>query len=1846
MMKFTFLLLFAVFSQISIQAHEPTPGEVVLHLDSIAQVSCFEGNDGAVFISVLDGTAPFSFQWSNGDTTQHIANLTAGVYSVTVEDADGDIATLEGIQITQPAELNVSPVHVELPGCAGQAGSIEVAVEGGTPGYELTWNTGQNTTTIAELEPGFYELTATDANGCTTVFSLNLEPDYPTASLLADGNITCSHPVATLDGSASSQGEAFVFAWTAEDGGRFISPTNSLLVWVDAGGTYSLAIVNTLNGCATTATWELSVDTIPPVVDAGPDLEIPCSNSEVTLSGAGSTGPSFSHTWTAANGGQVIEGENTLSPLIKGAGTYVLTTTHLDSGCTNSDTMTVTSTVASPTLAVEGGVLTCLVQEIQLVATTNTADALFFWTGPNSFSSDEPSPVVTVPGEYLLTIVDTLTTCTAEAAAEVSDNTMPPSLEVIGGNLTCTNAEVTLAAVTGSEELVYAWSGPNGFGSNEQNPVVSEAGEYTLEATDTLTGCVAVAIATVGHDTLVPTADAGAGVTLSCAVPSALLDGSASSQGDDFAYLWTTEDGLLLSGQETLTPEVGSAGIYTLSVTNAANGCTASSQVVVDEDTTAPEVEATGGVITCFEPSIQLTGIFDTTHVSFAWEGPNGFTSDERNPVVNAGGNYLLVVTDTLNGCQGIATAAVIAYTDAPVLSLSTNDTITCSVTEATITVSAQLPDVVYSWSGPNGYQSGDSVITVSTPGIYTVLAIELTYGCVALDSITLEENLLPPTAVAGENLFLDCHLSSGFFDGTLSSQGSNFIYNWTTEQGNILSGDDTLTPEVDAEGLYTLTVTNTDNGCTSTDTAQVVQIAPVAVEISEAENVSCHGGADGSATVVATGGVGDFTYAWSSGSLDATAGGLIVGNYTVTVADGSNCTAEATVSIAQPDILTANAIATAQSLAGVDDGTATAYPTGGTPPYSFAWSNGETTQAISGLAPGAYTITMTDAKGCQAVETVNVNAFDCILGGAISTADASCAGSADGSAAIVLENAVAPLQFVWSNGDSLEVAANLSAGLYQVSITDSTNCAIVLTASISEPSPIVVSELSHTNLACPADQNGSVSLAANGGAQPYSFSWFDGTEGATINGLGLGDYEAFVTDGNGCELTYVVTISYDDSEPPTLLLSDLIVELDENGFTGLTAEMFDAGSFDNCGIEVWSVSPNHFDCSQTGVQTATVTATDAFGNTSSAEVSVMVLDTQSPVLLCPDDIVVSACNAEVFYTLPEVTDNCPVDEAQIQLTEGLPSGADFPTGITTQTYTYTDGSGNSGECSFTVEVLEALEATYVQSDISCTGSCDGSIQLVLSNGIAPYQILWSNSETGATLSGLCAGGYTATITDNSGCSLELSLEIAEPEALAIGILHVAGPDCPEDPTGEINAAAAGGVLPYEFLWSNGASSATADGLLPGIYTLVITDANGCSASLDVPVVATDTTPPVLILKDAVTVQLDENGSVTLESSLFDAGSQDNCAIAAWVFSPASFDCADLGTHAVTIIVTDSNGNAAFEVVQVTVEDKVAPTLTCPANILAGYCNPTVPFLLPAISDNCSPDPQHLLQTEGLPLGATFPTGITTQAFSYTDAGGNTATCSFTVTVATAVEATATVDNVTCFGACDGKITLAINGGTSPFSFAWSNGQTGSSATGLCAEAFSVSITDALSCLHVLTAEVTQPTPLQLLVGLVNNDLDGASQGDVFISVSGGTAPYTYQWLRNGQNFATTEDLVNIPAGEYTVTVRDANGCEILSTSITVENISGTTELAWADQLHLLPNPASDWVYLSFENAPTQEVDVAFLDAAGRLAGTAKIAAGQNNARLETAGLAPGFYTVQLRTSIGVVNKRLVVSRL
>ncbi|MBK9627783.1 MAG: hypothetical protein IPO56_08815 [Flavobacteriales bacterium] len=312
-----------------------------------------------------------------------------------------------------------------------------------------------------------------------------------------------------------------------------------------------------------------------------------------------------------------------------------------------------------------------------------TGNGSFAWTGPNGFTSSAQNPTVGMAGTYNLTVTGT-NGCTSTASAMVEQDDEVPGASAQGGTLNCTISEIMLV---GTGNGSFAWSGPNGFTSTAQNPTVGMAGTYNLIVTGA-NGCTSTASAVVEQDDEVPGASAQGG-TLNCTISEIMLVGTGNG-----SFAWTGPNGFTSTAQN---PTVGMAGTYNLTVTGA-NGCTSTASAVVEQDDEVPGASAQGGTLNCTISEIMLVG---TGNGSFAWTGPNGFTSTEQNPTVNAAGTYNLTVTGA-NGCTSTASAVVEQDDEVPGASAQ-GGTLNCTISEIMLVGTGNGS---FAWSGPNGFTS------------------------------------------------------------------------------------------------------------------------------------------------------------------------------------------------------------------------------------------------------------------------------------------------------------------------------------------------------------------------------------------------------------------------------------------------------------------------------------------------------------------------------------------------------------------------------------------------------------------------------------------------------------------------------------------------------------------------------------------------------------------------------------------------------------------------------------------------------------------------------------------------------------------------------------------------------------------------------------------------------------------------------------------------------------------------------------------------------------------------------------------------------------------------------------
>jgi hypothetical protein len=344
-------------------------------------------------------------------------------------------------------------------------------------------------------------------------------------------------------------------------------------------------------------------------------------------------------------------------------------------------------------------------------------------------------------------------------------------------------------------------------------------------------------------------------------------------------------------------------------------------------------------------------------------------------------------------------------------------------------------------------------------------------------------------------------------------------------------------------------------NGCQFTNSYTLTQPTPLVSSVSSptyacGTNISCNGAADGSIDLSAQGGNDclPYSYLWSNGATTEDVSGLTAGTYSVTVTDDGGCQTVSTITLTEPAPLAGTVQLSVYacgyniSCQGESDGSIDLSATGGATcqPYAYLWSTGATTEDVSGLAAGTYSVTITDVNGCTISYTYTLTEPAKLVSPGVRSVFAcgyhvSCFGAADGS--INLNPAggadCQPYSYVWSNGATTEDLNNLTAGTYSVTVTDVNGCSANTTFTLLQPNPVMTTGTQSIyncgyNVSCNGASDGSINLTATGGAdcQSYSYLWSNGATTEDLNNIPAGTYSVTVTDANGCFATQSFTLT------------------------------------------------------------------------------------------------------------------------------------------------------------------------------------------------------------------------------------------------------------------------------------------------------------------------------------------------------------------------------------------------------------------------------------------------------------------------------------------------------------------------------------------------------------------------------------------------------------------------------------------------------------------------------------------------------------------------------------------------
>lgn len=622
----------------------------------------------------------------------------------------------------------------------------------------------------------------------------------------------------------------------------------------------------------------------------------------------------------------------------------------------------------------------------------------------------------------------------------------------------------------------------------------------------------------------------------------------------------------------------------------------------------------------------------------------------------------------------------------------------------------------------------------------------------------------------------------------------------------------------------------------------------------------SCTGPTQGSITVVPYGptNINDYNIVMNPGNVTGTTfNNLPVGTYTITI-DGTNtgggffidrgtgyvdqglakCHSVITVTITQPQILSAIATNSKPGTCGLPNGEVSVNTTGGTGTKTYLWApGGSTAQTVSNLVAGIYTVTVTDGMGCTSVSTATIANQGAITATMGPPVNVNCAGGNTGSATVTVGNGTANYNYSWSNSFSTNLptttntVSSLTAGGYTVTVTDNNGCTATSSVTITEPAALNVPTPTTTTAFC-GQNTGSVSVATpTGGTGPYSYSWTGGALTQTASNLAAGPYTVTVTDNNGCTATTSATITGTGSASVIITSFNAATCFGANNGNATASGSGGSGTF------TYSWSSGQKTASVTGLAPGTYTVTLNSGG---------CLDSITVTINEPPDLVVSATGT-----------TAPCGNATGQVSVNNPSGGTgaytyiwSPGGAVSQTvnnllardYTVTvkDANGCSKTATTTVTDVPGPSITAdPPTNVTCKGATTGSVSAAPVGGTSPYNFTWNTNpvQNASSATNLSAGTYIVTVSDANGCTATTSATITEPPKLNTSLPTPRTACIGQNVT--LSTTASGGTPSYNYMWSPGGSISDTATVIPSTtttYTVVVTDANGCSTSQTVTV--------------------------------------------------------------------------------------------------------------------------------------------------------------------------------------------------------------------------------------------------------------------------------------------------------------------------------------------------------------------------------------------------------------------------
>ncbi len=1795
---------------------EPAILNATYNVDHISVVGL---TDGRIVVDnpATGGTAPYTITWADGAAFDGLwtrDNLSAGTYTFTVEDSNG-CTFVQAVNVLANLALDVSVVPNTINCYAAQTGIIAVNINGGTGPYNIAWSgtlydgstdsdTDTNIAPNYEIKPlyaGTYSVTVTDANSVSQTITnvIITQPDELVITNLIEQDISCfgandGRIQVAVSHGANATG-AYSMSWTGP-GGYAVAGTvasESDQTGLTMAGDYEV-IVNYNGTCSVSETY---------TIDEPTEIVVLYNESHISAAGANDgqivvtnppTGgvPPYTISW--ADGAGAFDGQWTRTLLAPGNYDFTVTD-DAGSGCSVTHTATILDIDALDYSYTVTDV-NCYSENtgiIALVLTGGTAQFDLEWNAilyDGTTDSDNVNNITTnyeikdlKAGDYTVKITDANNaeisyTITVGQPDELVINT------VIQDDISCAGAndghiQVSVSqGITDVSAYTMTWTGPGGFSASGPVATASDQanlvlpGDYTVTVNYNST-CNVSSLITIDEPTPIVVNELEIKhISVAGATDGRIVIENPPTGGES-PYAITWADGAAYD--DLWTRDNLAAGNYTYTVTDNLN-CTVSNTIII-EDLDALDFTLSANTINCYGAKTGIIALtisggvspFDIEYDGTLYDGSTdsgsdtGITTNYEIKPLFAGDYTIKIIDDT--GAELTKTITVAQAVEV-VITPGVNSPITCfgdgdgslqvNVTQGVTDVSAYP---IY-WSGPGGYSLNGTVGANSTisnlllEGTYTAT---VTYNgtCTVSENLVLDEpDELSVSLVAAQTNDVSCN---GGIDGQIGvsvSGGFGFSYQWAKWNGaafaDIAGETNPIITGRDA-GRYRVTATLLSTGCPAELEYEITEPSALSLVVTPIDISTCNGDDSGQLSLVIDGGVPPYRYNYGTGDIPVPLGqtnvlieDLFAGLYDILITDYNNCTISSVNNeIKEPTTL--DVIIVSESISCEAGGA--------------LWPDGELVIDIQGgrviAGTQSYLMSLQPASGAAIVRTVsNVPA-------AIHT----------------------------------ETFGGLLPDTYTLNIYDQ-NSQSVDKCIFTYGFTLELIDINGTpeNATCEGVADGKITgVTIDGTSGTYTFTWTT-TDGGTgfdpstldQDGLSVGTYRLTVTDTNrGCSVDKDFVIGYDNEIIVDGTVYDVECYGDASG--AITLNMSGVSGSETylwTGPGITPANQNDKDLTALVAGDYTVQVTDGINSQTCGAIKSFTVRQSTEALDFKLRYLIKGCTPYVrtieIYDLVGGTGNTDPASGDFKYNVSGPGPvvqdpADYKRFDITVGGTYTVTVTDKNDCNISYDISIPIEmgVSPVITDVKCNGGNTGAIAINLVGGSGSFTYDWTKTGDATftantpNISALTAGEYVLVVTDNiesdgTACARTYTLTVNEPQPIVISVDDKGDVTCNGDADGYVNLDIQGGVAPYTYNWNpagggiiQGQRNQT--GLIGGTYTVIITDDNLCTASTNVIIDEPDVVSGSIVITDT---ECDgTNGALTLTPTggsgayTYSWSTSDGDATA---IIPGAKDQTGLTGGTYTVVITDADPArsgcqytlSTTLTKAIDIENVVLDDVSCAGNndgsisfdVLGGDSNYTYSWTT----------------TDGNPAylspGVRDQSGLTAGTYTVVISDGRTAggvdceiSRSFTIEESTGLVVNVNITHVKCNGASTGAIKALVTGGSGNYAFDWNGGAfTTDDISNVPAGNYTLVVTDTdLLCTYTNTYTITQPVaPININVNSVTDILcRNEATGEIDVTISGGTAPYTYFWT--GPSAASGANPTGLLAGTYNLAITDDNGC-------------------------------------------------------------------------------------------------------